>query len=160
MTPRPRLSSQRPCGRVNRPGNAAVQPRPQLQCGIQYSPDCRDDNRLVAAAAADIMLPIKKSRSKSKSMDMYYLQYGSTRWTEKLIELVLEQPALYNHGHADYRNIAVRDLIWESIGVTLQTTGKLKSKLLRSSYVFLSRIECMNGGAIFHLSKWLPVGCW
>uniref|UniRef100_A0A0A9ZCL6 Transcription factor Adf-1 n=2 Tax=Lygus hesperus TaxID=30085 RepID=A0A0A9ZCL6_LYGHE len=81
----------------------------------------------------------------------------SISWTEDLIDLVLQQPALIDPSHQDYRNISKRDRIWDSLAEKLGTSGedvKKKWRSLRDTYGrFVKRQRLFSGPG--KLKKWL-----
>lgn len=46
-------------------------------------------------------------------------------WTEKLIEYVKQHDVLYNMSHADYKNVRIKNKVWDEIAKQMgKHTGK------------------------------------
>lgn len=55
--------------------------------------------------------------------------------TEKLIEFVKQYPILFDLSHKDYKNVRIKDKIWEEIGIQLKVNGTFSFIFLHEVYM-------------------------
>ncbi|XP_041971744.1 uncharacterized protein LOC121727810 [Aricia agestis] len=77
---------------------------------------------------------------------------------ERLIECVRKHVFLYDVTHVDYKNVSLKNAIWEAIGNQLDQSGdavRTKWKTLRDGYTKYRKIAKMTTGTNKRLSQYL-----